>query len=103
MTGQSNEVYRSLVKVLSRTYDSRKFFAFGTIDYGERKTMIARSKAVDADGNLPQSITTPEMSRDKQVRKKEAHNCQYSINPVFNIVSGKFYSIICRLEFNCFY
>ena len=59
MTGQSNEVYRSIVEVLS--YNSRKFFAFGTIDYGERKTMIARSKTVDADGNL---ISVDEDTRD---------------------------------------
>ena len=59
LTGQTNEVYKSLVEVLS--YDSRKFFAFGTIDYGERKTMIARSKTVDADGNL---ISVNEENRD---------------------------------------
>ena len=34
------------------TYDEREFFAFGTIDYGSRKTIIARSKTVDRDGNV---------------------------------------------------
>ena len=34
------------------TYDERKFFAFGTIDYGQRKMMIARSETRDRNGDL---------------------------------------------------
>ena len=34
------------------TYDERKFFAFGTIDYGLRKQMIARSETRDRNGDL---------------------------------------------------
>ena len=34
------------------TYDERKFFAFGTLDYGQRKMMIARSETRDQNGNL---------------------------------------------------
>ena len=34
------------------THDERKFFAFGTIDYGTRKTLIARSKTTDRKGNV---------------------------------------------------
>ena len=34
------------------TYDQRELYAFGTIDYGERPTMIARTKTVDRDGNI---------------------------------------------------
>ena len=32
------------------TYDESKFFAFGTIDYGQRKMMIARSQTLDRNG-----------------------------------------------------
>jgi hypothetical protein len=41
---------KNIVQLLS--YDERKLFAFGTLDYGERKTMIARSYTRDASGNL---------------------------------------------------
>ena len=34
------------------TYDQRELYAFGTIDYGERPTVIARTKTVDRDGNI---------------------------------------------------
>ena len=34
------------------TYDERKFFAFGTLDYGQRMMMIARSETRDRNGNL---------------------------------------------------
>ena len=34
------------------SYDQRKLFAFGTIDYGERPTIIARTRTVDRDGNV---------------------------------------------------
>ena len=34
------------------TYNERELYAFGTIDYGERPTMIARTKTVDRDGNI---------------------------------------------------
>ena len=40
----------NIVEVL--TYEEREFFAFGTIDYGSRKTIIARSKTVDREGNV---------------------------------------------------
>ena len=40
--------------VVILTYDERKFFAFGTIDYGDRKMMIARSETRDRNGNLVQ-------------------------------------------------
>ena len=43
-------VPKNIVELLS--YDERKLFAFGTLDYGERKTMIARSYTRDASGNL---------------------------------------------------
>ena len=36
------------------TYDERKFFAFGTMDYGQRKMMIARSETRDRNGKLVQ-------------------------------------------------
>ena len=36
------------------TYDEREFFAFGTLDYGQRKQMIARSETRDRNGNLVQ-------------------------------------------------
>lgn len=39
-----------LAQLLS--YDERKLFAFGTIDYGKRATIIARKKVIDRDGNL---------------------------------------------------
>ena len=41
---------KNIIELLS--YDERKLFAFGTLDYGERKTMIARSYTTDANGNL---------------------------------------------------
>ena len=41
---------KNIVELLS--YDERKLFAFGTLDYGERKTMIARTYTRDANGNL---------------------------------------------------
>ena len=34
------------------TYNQRKMFALGTIDYGERPTITARTRAVDKDGNI---------------------------------------------------
>ena len=34
------------------TYDQRKVFAFGTIDYGERPTIIARTRTVDRQGRI---------------------------------------------------
>ena len=34
------------------SYDQRKLFAFGTIDYGERPTIIARTRTVDREGNI---------------------------------------------------
>ena len=34
------------------TYDQREMFALGTIDYGERPTIIARTRALDKDGNV---------------------------------------------------
>ena len=34
------------------SYDERKLFAFGTIDYGERTTLEALTKVVDRDGNV---------------------------------------------------
>jgi hypothetical protein len=43
-------VPKNIVQLLP--YDERKLFAFGTLDYGERKTMIARSYTRDASGNL---------------------------------------------------
>ena len=39
-----------LAQLLS--YDERRLFAFGTIDYGKRTTLISRSKIVDQDGNV---------------------------------------------------
>ena len=33
------------------TYDERKIFAFGTWDFGDRKTLIARSQVYDMNGN----------------------------------------------------
>ena len=47
---QENTQEMNLVEVLS--YDQREFFAFGTIDYGDRKTMIARSVTYDANGQV---------------------------------------------------
>ena len=41
---------RHLSRLLS--YDQRKLFAFGTIDYGERPTIIARTRTVDREGNI---------------------------------------------------
>ena len=41
---------KSIVQVL--THVEREFFAFGTINYGTRKTMTARSKTTDRNGNL---------------------------------------------------
>ena len=34
------------------SYDQRKLFALGTIDYGERPTIIARTRTVDREGNI---------------------------------------------------
>ena len=34
------------------TYDQRELYAFGTIDYGERPTVIARTQTLDRDGNI---------------------------------------------------
>ena len=34
------------------TASERKLFSFGTIDYGKRPTLIARTQTVDRDGNL---------------------------------------------------
>ena len=34
------------------SYNERLLFAFGTIDYGKRATLIARSKVVDRNGNV---------------------------------------------------
>ena len=34
------------------SYDQREVFAIGTIDYGKRKTIIARTRVVDRNGNL---------------------------------------------------
>ena len=34
------------------SYDQRKLFAFGTIDYGERPTISALTRTVDRDGNI---------------------------------------------------
>ena len=34
------------------SYDQRKLFALGTIDYGERPTIIARTRTVDRQGNV---------------------------------------------------
>ena len=42
----------NIVRLL--TYDERKFFAFGTLDHGERKMMIARSETFDRNGDLVQ-------------------------------------------------
>ena len=33
------------------TYNERKIFAFGTWNFGDRKTLIARSQAYDSSGN----------------------------------------------------
>ena len=56
---QENTQEMNLVEVLS--YDQRGFFAFGTIDYGDRKTMIARSVTYDANGQV---MSMSEDSRD---------------------------------------
>ena len=34
------------------SYDERKLFAFGTINYGKRTTLTARTKVIDRDGNV---------------------------------------------------
>ena len=34
------------------SYDQRKLFALGTVDYGERPTIIARTRTVDRQGNV---------------------------------------------------
>ena len=44
------------------SYNERKLFAFGTIDYGKRTTLTARTKVVDRYGNV---ISTDE--EDKPV------------------------------------
>ena len=56
---QQNIQEMNLVEVLS--YDQREFFAFGTIDYGDRKTMIARSVTYDTNGQV---MSMSEDSRD---------------------------------------
>ena len=43
-------VPKNIVELLS--YDERKLFAFGTLDYEERRTMITRFYIRDASGNL---------------------------------------------------
>ena len=48
--GETTMQEMNLVEVLS--HDQRGFFAFGTIDYGDRKTMIARSVTKDANGQV---------------------------------------------------
>lgn len=37
------------------TYEQRQLYAFGTIDYGERPTLIARINVMDEDGNVIES------------------------------------------------
>ena len=56
---EENTQEMNLVEVLS--HDQRGFFAFGTIDYGDRKTMIARSVTYDANGQV---MSMSEDSRD---------------------------------------
>ena len=34
------------------TYDERTLFAFGTINYGKRSTLISRTKVVDRNGEV---------------------------------------------------
>ena len=44
-------------------FDQREIFAFGTIDYGERQTIIARTRALDKDGN---TISLSQEEKDLQ-------------------------------------
>ena len=47
------------------TYDQRELFAVGTIDYGERPTIIARTRALDKDGNI---ISTSQEKKELQLK-----------------------------------
>ena len=47
------------------TYDQREIFALGTIDYGERPTIIARTRALDKDGNI---ISMSEEMKELQLK-----------------------------------
>ena len=47
------------------TYDQRELFALGTIDYGERPTLIARARALDKDGNI---VSMSEEKKELQLK-----------------------------------
>ena len=44
------------------SYDQRKLFALGTVDYGERPTIIARTRTVDRQGNIISERTEDQTS-----------------------------------------